>query len=66
MQTLNPSAQHTRSVLDLLAAAGSSGGNMVTDAQIAEYAISHEAEVHAADHDLRCFPGLNCRFPLNA
>lgn len=38
---------------------------MVTDAQIAEYAISLEAEVHAADHDFRCFPGLNRRFPLD-
>lgn len=65
-RTLHPSAQHTRNVLKLLAAAGSSGGNMVTDAQIAEYAISHQAEVHTADHDFRRFPGLDCRFPLDA
>ena len=65
-QILYPTAQHTRNVLDLLAAAGSSGGNMVTDAQIAEYAISHQAEVHTADHDFRRFPGLDCRFPLDA
>lgn len=39
---------------------------MVTDAETAEYAISHDAEVHAADHDFRCFPGLNCRFLLGA
>lgn len=66
MQTHYPSVQHTRNVLDLLAAAGSSGGNMVNDAEIAEYAISHKAEAHAAVHDFRCFPGLNCRFPLDA
>ena len=65
-RTLHPSAQHTCNVLKLLAAAGSSGGNMVTDAQIAEYAISHQAEVHTADHDFRRFPGLDCRFPLDA
>ena len=65
-RTLYPSAQHTRNVLKLLAAAGSSGGNMVTDAQIAEYAISHQAEIHTADHDFRRFPGLDYRFPLDA
>lgn len=63
---LYPTAQHTRHVLELLAAAGSSGGNMVTDAQIAAYAISHQAEVHTADQDFRRFAGLNCRFPLAA
>ena len=39
---------------------------MVTDAQIAEYAMSHQAEVYTADHDFRRFPGLDCRFPLDA
>ena len=62
---LYPTAQHTSNVLKLLAAMGSSGGNMVTDAQIAEYAISHHGDVHTADQDFRRFPGLNCKFPLD-
>ena len=61
---LHPDTRHTRHVLDLLAAAGSAGGNLVTDAQIAALAITHRAEVHTADHDFRRFPGLSCRFPL--
>ncbi len=63
---LYPSAQHTQRTLELLAAAGSAGGNLVTDAQIAALAIEHHAEVHTADHDFRRFPGLDCRFPLDA
>lgn len=50
--------------LDLLVAAGSAGGNMVTDAQIAAFAIVNQAEVHTADHDFQRFPGLDCHFPL--
>ena len=58
--------RHVHNVLELLAAAGSHGGNLVTDAQIAELAIAHRAEVHTADRDFQRFPGLNCRFPLVA
>ena len=63
---LYPGPRHVRNVLNLLAEAGSHGGNLVTDAQIAELAIAHRAEVHTADQDFRRFPGLNCRFPLDA
>ena len=62
---LYPDNRHTLQVLDLLSVAGSSGGNLVTDAQIAAIAIAHQAEVHTADHDFRRFPGLRCRFPLD-
>ena len=62
---LHPGTHHTLEVLDLLTAAGSAGGNLVTDAQIAALAISHRAEIHTADHDFRRFPGLKCRFPLD-
>ena len=55
---------HHADVLDLLDAAGSAGGNLVTDAQIAAIAIAHGAEVHTADQDFRRFPGLSCTFPL--
>ena len=62
---LYPGPRHVRNVLELLAAVGSHGGNLVTDAQIAELAIAHRAEIHTADHDFRRFPGLNCRYPLD-
>ena len=61
---LYPGPQHVGNVMGLLAATGSSGGNLVTDAQVAEIAIAHRAEVHTADHDFRRFPGLKYRFPL--
>ena len=64
-RTLYPGPQHVPNVLNLLAATGSSGGNLVTDAQIAEIAMAHRAEVHTADHDFRRFPGLEYRFPLD-
>ena len=63
---LYPGPRHVRNVLNLLSEAGSHGGNLVTDAQIAELAMSHRAEVHTADHDFRRFSGLSCRFPLDA
>ena len=65
-RVLHPGPRHVHNVLELLAEAGSHGGNLVTDAQIAELAIAHRAEVHTADQDFRRFPGLNCRFPLDA
>ena len=66
MRVLYPGPRHVHNVLELLAAAGSHGGNLVTDAQIAELAIAHRAEVHTADRDFQRFPGLKCRFPLVA
>ena len=66
MRVLYPGPRHVHNVLELLAAAGSHGGNLVTDAQIAELAIAHRAEVHTADRDFERFPGLKCRFPLVA
>ena len=64
-RTLYPGPRHVQNVLNLLAVTGSSGGNLVTDAQIAEIAIAHRAEVHTADHDFRRFPGLQYWFPLD-
>ena len=65
-RTLYPGPRHVDNVLSLLVATGSGGGNLVTDAQIAEIALAHRAEVHTADHDFRRFPGLEVRFPLDA
>lgn len=65
-RVLYPGPRHVHNVLSLLATAGSHGGNLVTDAQIAELALANRAEVHTADQDFRRFSGLNCRFPLDA
>lgn len=61
---LLPDDQHVERVVELLEAAGSAGGNLVTDAAIAALALSYKAEVHTADRDFLRFPGLACRFPL--
>lgn len=63
---LLPGEDHVRHVVDLLAEAGSAGGDLVTDAQIAALARAHRGEVHTADHDFRRFPGVTCRYPLAA
>ena len=62
---LYPGPRHVSNVMRLLDAANSKGGNLVTDAQIAELAIAHRAELHTADRDFRRFPGLEFRFPLD-
>jgi toxin-antitoxin system PIN domain toxin len=65
VQVLQPGANHVQEVLELIAAAGSAGGNLVVDAQIAALALSRRAVVHTADHDFRRFPGLKCHYPLD-
>ena len=61
---LLPGEDHVRHVVELLAATGSAGGDLVTDAQIAALARAHRGEVHTADHDFRRFPGVTCHYPL--
>lgn len=61
---LLPGEDHVRHVVDLLAEAGSAGGDLVTDAQIAALARTHRGEIHTADHDFRRFPGVTCHYPL--
>ena len=61
---LLPGEDHVGQVVDLLAEAGSAGGDLVTDAQIAALARAHRGEVHTADHDFRRFEGVTCRYPL--
>ena len=63
-RTLLPDAGHVDAALELLRRAGATGGNLVTDAQIAAVALAHRATVHTADQDFRRFPGLDCRYPL--
>lgn len=64
-RVLQPDVGHVEGVADLLRAAGGAGGNLVTDAQIAELAIAHNGVVHTADHDFRRFSKLAVQFPLD-
>jgi uncharacterized protein len=65
VRVLGETRNHVSDVIRLLTAAGSSGGNLVVDAQIAALAISHKATVHTADRDFSRFAGVKCHFPLN-
>ena len=65
VRLLHEGQTHVADVVGLLTAAGSSGGNLVIDAQIAALAIAHNATVHTADRDFARFRGLKCKFPLD-
>ena len=65
VEILKPDTNHVAKVLTLLADAGSPGGNLVTDAQIAALAMAYRAVVHTADRDFHRFPGLDCHYPLD-
>lgn len=64
-RVLAPDVDHFDVVAELLRAAGGAGGNLVTDAQIAQLALRHRGVVHTADHDFSRFPGLSVVFPLD-
>ncbi len=65
VRLLGETRNHVSDVIQLLTAAGSSGGNLVVDAQIAAVAMAHNATVHTADRDFSRFAGLKCHFPLD-
>jgi hypothetical protein len=65
VRVLQPDPGHALEVLTLLEQAGSAGGNLVTDAQIAALALAHKARVHTADRDFLRFTNLQCVFPLD-
>jgi len=56
---------HLDRVLGLLEDAGT-GGNLVTDAQIAAIALDLRATLYTNDTDFRRFPGLSLANPLSA
>lgn len=62
---LLPDDGHLGRAIELLEGAGSAGGNLVTDAEIAALALAYKGEVHTADRDFQRFAGLACRFPLS-
>jgi|SRR6266567_6557322 len=61
--TVDPTAQHLRTVRDLLLPLGT-GGNLTSDAHLAALAIEHGAELCSSDNDFRRFPRLRWRNPL--
>jgi toxin-antitoxin system PIN domain toxin len=65
VRILHEGPNHVSHVIELLQDAGSTGGNLVSDAQIAAIAMSHKATVHTADRDFMRFRGLDCYFPLD-
>jgi len=63
-RVLQPDDNHVERVLSLLGSAASSGGNLVTDAQIASLAQAYGGVVHTADRDFQRFPELSTCYPL--
>lgn len=64
VRLLIESQDHVAAVVELLTKAGSTGGNLVVDAQIAATAMAHNATVHTADRDFMRFSGLKSHYPL--
>lgn len=63
VRVLYPGPKHLDIVCVLLAAAGT-GGNLVSDAQIAALALEYGAEIHSADTDFARFRGVKWTNPL--
>jgi toxin-antitoxin system PIN domain toxin len=63
VQLLLPGDGHCDRVLDLLQQTGT-GGNLVTDAQLAALAIEQHAVLHTADADFLRFPGVRWFNPI--
>jgi toxin-antitoxin system PIN domain toxin len=64
VRMLHPNPAHFASVCALLEAAGT-GGNLVSDAQIAALALEYGAEIHTADTDFNRFKGITWSNPLS-
>lgn len=56
---------HFATVAELLRAAGSTGGNLVTDAQIAAYAKAAKGTIHTDDRDFARFREISVVYPLD-
>jgi len=63
VQMLDPGPDHVARVLQLLETLGT-GGNLVTDAQLAAIAIEYGAVLHTADADFLRFRGLRWFNPI--
>ena len=63
VEVLETGAKHVEQTLQLLEHIGT-GGNLVTDAQIAALAIEYESVLNTTDTDFMRFPNLRWRNPL--
>ncbi len=63
VQPLEPGPRHFSIFRKLLSGIGT-GGDLVTDAQIAALAVEHSGELHSNDFDFSRFPGLRWTNPL--
>ena len=63
VQLLYPSEEHLEQVLSSLETLGTAG-NLVSDAQIAAFAIAHNAVLHTADSDFAGFHNLKWFNPI--
>jgi len=63
VRILEPAPGHLAHVLDLLESLGTAG-NLVTDAQLAAFAVENDAVLHTADADFLRFPGVRWLNPL--
>lgn len=58
-------SDHVADVVSLLREAGGTAGNLVSDAQIAAFALVYRGVVHTADRDFLRFRSVRCHFPLD-
>jgi len=63
VELVDAEAEDLLTAEQLLAAAGT-GGNLVSDAQIAAAALRLKARIFSADTDFDCFPGIDWHNPL--
>jgi hypothetical protein len=63
VEWLEPDADHAKRVKRLLMEAGT-GGNLVSDAQLAAYALQYDATVFSADLDFARFSGVKWKNPV--
>lgn len=63
VHVIESGSDHVDATLKLLENIGT-GGNLVTDAQIAAIALEHDAVVHTADTDFMRFAGLRWLNPI--
>jgi len=60
---LIPGPRHLEIAFDLLRSVGT-GGNLMTDVQLAAFAFEYDADMYSNDTDFARFPGLRWRNPL--
>lgn len=63
VRILNPGPRFAKLFFEFLKHLGT-GGNLVTDAQLAAFSVENQAELHSADSDFSRFSGLRWKNPI--